>query len=146
MQGTCRVLTEADTSDALALYSELTFGPKDLSRGDFLRVIAHPGTTVFGLDLDGALAAMMTLHVLPNVTWSGRPYALIENVVTRSDLQGRGHGKHLMRDVCASAWAQGVFKIMLLTGQKRGATGFYEACGFSSEDKTAMVIRAPDAV
>ena len=33
--------------------------------------------------------------------------------------------------------------LMLLTGQRRGAKGFYESVGFSSEDKFAMVMRKP---
>ena len=32
---------------------------------------------------------------------------------------------------------------MLLTGQKRGATGFYEAVGFNREDKTGLTLRFP---
>lgn len=138
-------LVRDDTTAALALYAELTFGPKALAAKDFHKVLDLPGTFVFGAKKAGALQAMLTLHILPNVTWGGRPYALIENVVTAASCQRRGIGAALMEKACDFSWKHGVYKIMLLTGSKRNATGFYEACGFSPEDKHAMVKRAPDA-
>lgn len=86
---------------------------------------------------------MLTLHLLPNVTWDARPYGLIENVVTVQSHRRRGIGKALMQYSLATAWAAGAFKVMLMTGKKRDAKGFYEAAGFSAEDKLAMVIRRP---
>ncbi|MEO1641132.1 MAG: GNAT family N-acetyltransferase [Pseudomonadota bacterium] len=136
-----RPLTAADTDDALRLYNELTFGPKTNDRAGFASVLAHPGTRVFGALDKGRVVAMLTLHVLPNVTWDARPYALIENVISAKSHRKRGIGKRLMQHAIAAAWASDCFKVMLMTGKKRGARGFYEAAGFSSEDKTAMVIR-----
>ncbi|MGJ8626604.1 MAG: GNAT family N-acetyltransferase [Sulfitobacter sp.] len=136
-----RTLGHADAANALVLYNELTVGPPADDAGVFASVINHPGTSVFGAFLDDKLVSMLTLHLLPNVLWQGRPYALIENVVTLRAFQKRGFGRTVMQTAIAAAWAADAYKIMLMTGQKRGAKGFYEAVGFSSEDKFAMVIR-----
>ena len=137
-----RALTPADWAAARALYADLTLGPTAFSEADFRAVLDHPGTTIFGAAAPD-LVAMCTLHVLPNVTWSGRPYALIENVVTGAAHRGQGFGRAVLGAATDHAWTAGAYKIMLLTGQKRGAAGFYEACGFSTEDKYAMVMRRP---
>ena len=138
-----RPLTKADAVNALALYSELTLGPPTEDPAAFQAVLNHPGTTVFGAQVNEQLAAMVTLHVLPNVTWNARPYALIENVITSSAYRRRGLGRDVMQHAIQTAWKADCYKVMLMTGQKRGATGFYQAVGFSSEDKFAMVIRRP---
>lgn len=136
-----RPLGGEDTEASLRLYMSLTKGPKDLSAQAFHEVLAHPGTTVFGAEGAGSILGMVTLHILPNVTWGARPYALIENVVTHPEYRHRGIGRAVMQTAVDHARASNVYKIMLMTGQARGAKGFYEACGFSSEDKFAMVLR-----
>lgn len=138
-----RLLGQTDASAALALYNELTFGPKSQDAEAFQTVLRHPGTTIYGAFDGNGLVAMLTLHLLPNVTWGARPYALVENVITTATHRKRGIGKQLMQHAVAQAWAADAFKIMLMTGKKRNAAGFYEAVGFRAEDKTAMVIRRP---
>lgn len=136
-----RPLTAADADQALILYNELTVGPPADSAGPFLQVLDHDGTQVLGAFDGKTLAAMVTLHLLPNAVWGGRPYALIENVVTRSSLRRQGFGRLAMQAAIDAAWAADGYKIMLMTGVGRDATGFYEAMGFSGTDKTAMVLR-----
>lgn len=140
-----RERTQADTDEALALYRELTFGPPPDDPDAFRQVLEHPGTKVFGAELAGRIRSMATLHLLPNVTWSARPYGLIENVVTARAYHHRGLGRAVLRAAVDAAWAAEAYKVMLMTGQKRGVKGFYEAVGFSSEEKHAMVIRRPQA-
>lgn len=136
-----RLLTREDADQALILYNELTVGPPADDPAAFYVVLDHPGTGVFGAFSGNDLAAMVTLHLLPNVLWSGRPYGLIENVVTRRNFQRQGFGRLAMQAAIDAAWDTGAYKLMLMTGQKRGATGFYEAVGFTGRDKFAMVLR-----
>ena len=84
---------------------------------------------------------MATLHLLPNMTYGGRPYGLVENVVTLSAMQGQGLGRAVMEAVIAAAWEADAYKIMLLTGKEAGAKGFYYKLGFSNEQKFGMMLR-----
>ena len=138
-----RPLTPQDAEALIALYNELTLGPETARMHDVLAVMTHPGTTIYGAVAEGRVLGMATLHILPNVTWDGRPYALIENVATTESWRKRGIGRQGMQAAIDHAWQQNAYKIMLMTGQKRGARGFYEALGFDCEDKFGMVLRRP---
>ncbi len=148
-QALYRPLIAADYPDALCLYKELVGtipvpeGNKGAAR--FADILQHPGTTIWGAELDGGIASMATLHILPNMTFSARPYCLVENVVTLRALQGRGLARGVMDSVRQAAWAAGAYKIMLLTGKSLGAKGFYEKLGFSDDQKYGMMIRRAPA-
>ena len=137
-----RRLTPHDFAGAQVLYAELMGPSAALADAvQFGAVLDHPGTVLWGADADDVLAAMVTLHLLPNMTWGGRPYALIENVVTATAHRGTGLGAQVMRAAINAAWQADAYKIMLLTGQQAGATGFYERLGFRKDDKFGMTLR-----
>jgi GNAT superfamily N-acetyltransferase len=136
-----RPLTLAEADQALILYNELTNGPPARAVAPFKRVLEHPDTWVIGAFEGETLAAMVTLHLLPNALWEGRPYGLIENVVTRQGFRRRGFGRAAMEGAIARAAAADAHKIMLMTGTARGARGFYAALGFTDQEKIAMVLR-----
>jgi GNAT superfamily N-acetyltransferase len=108
------------------------------------QVLTHPGTSILVAG-DGPLFGAVTLHVLPNLTYGGRPYALIENVITDQNHRGRGIGRNLMNAAIDAARDQRAYKVMLLTGQARAAVTFYEKLGFSADEKTGMILRLEDA-
>ena len=137
-----------DFESAVALYKDygnpipVAHGVDGLAR--WTAIVTHPGTTVHVAALDGRLVAAATLHILPNMTYGGRPYAFIENVITARDQRGKGIGHQVMEKAIETAWAADVYKIMLLTGQDRadGAVRrFYEKLGFSAEEKHGMTLR-----
>jgi len=136
-----RRLTKDDWPDAEALYTELTKSGSVAGRDQFLAVLAHDGTEVFGYIKGDKVVSMVTLHVLPNMTYGGRPYALIENVVTAKAMQKRGYGRATIEAAVAWARQTGCYKLMLLAGRGRTAKGFYDAVGFSADDKWGMTIR-----
>ena len=79
--------------------------------------------------------------MIPNLTRSGSPYALIENVVTHMGHRTQGHGRHILHDATTAAWTAGCYKVMLMTGSTNPAThAFYRAAGFETT-KTAYQIR-----
>ena len=144
-----RPLAAADYPDALFLCKELV-GTIAVPDGDagaarFSVVLQHSGTTVWGAQVNDHIASMATLHILPNMTYSARPYCLVENVVTLRALQGRELARGVMDSVRQAAWAAGAYKIMLLTGKSLGAKGFYEKLGFSDDQKYGMMIRRAPA-
>ena len=76
-----RPLTENDWPAAAALYAQLnTKAPMNAvyaAKAQFAKVLSHSGTTIFGALSGDQVKAMVTLHLLPNVTYGGRPYGLI---------------------------------------------------------------------
>ena len=138
-----RALQAEDAQAACALYLELTRSGQVADAAQFAQVLAHPGTTVMGAFEHSDLAGMATLHMLPNMTYGGQPYGLIENVVTARSHQRKGVGRLVLMRLIDMAWQADAYKVMLLTGQARGAQGFYRKVGFDDTDKHGMVVRRP---
>jgi GNAT superfamily N-acetyltransferase len=135
-----------DFDDMLALYRQLHPHDPEVEDGSdeaaFERILASPGLRLFVLELDGALVATTYLNVIPNLTRSASPYAVIENVVAEEALRSNGLGKQIMDSTLEVAWSAGRYKAMLMTGSRRPSThAFYRACGFSPDAKTAYLAR-----
>jgi len=137
----CRALIDSDFAVAQALYYALVGKEPVANKTQFEAIIRHSGTQIIGCEAGGKVASMATLHLLPNMTNGGRPYGLVENVVTLAAMQGHGFGRAVMEAVIAAAWAANAYKIMLLTGKAAGARGFYKKLGFSDEHKHGMMLR-----
>ncbi len=109
--------------------------------GLWQRISTDPQLHYLGADVSGTLVSTCTLAILPNLTRSARPYGLIENVVTHPAFRGQGIATSLLRFALQLAcWAQGCYKVMLLTGRKDPATlRFYEQAGFQAGVKTGFI-------
>jgi GNAT superfamily N-acetyltransferase len=141
----CRPLTAADLPGLLALYRHLVPDDPPLTTASALdrwqQLKSLPGSDIFLGLLAGEPVTTCTLVVIPNLTRGGRPYALIENVVTRTDQRRQGYAGAVMRAAIAAGRAAGCYKIMLLTGSRRPETlRFYESLGFA-RSKTGFEIR-----
>lgn len=162
-----RLASETDYTAAVELYAEFGGAVPGISGEEGLAqwraLLAHSGTSVIVAEDQGdeatvvcknsracisdscaPICAIVTLHVLPNMTYLGRPYALIENVITSQAYRGQGLGRQVLERAIDMAWDANAYKIMLLTGKDRkdgGAKGFYESLGFSDEDKYGMTLR-----
>jgi len=108
----------------------------------FDSILATTGLHLFLLELNGVVVATTYLNVIPNVTRSASPYAIIENVIVEESQRGSGLGKKIMASTLRAAWDAGCYKVMLLTGSQDPAThAFYKACGLTSGTKTAYIAR-----
>ena len=141
-----RVATRADLAGVLALYR--AFRSHDpafdaAAAGPAWEAMERSGVmTVVVADVEGVLAATCTLVVVPNLTWGGRPYAVIENVATDAGYRRRGLGRAVLAFACARAWDFGCYKVSLSTGSKEAGTlAFYEGAGFVRGGKTFFEIR-----
>lgn len=137
-----------DLAQIIRLYRQLN--PDDPVLDDdsaaavFRQILGSPGLHLFVLELDGAVVASTYLNVIPNLSRSASPYAVIENVVVEESRRGTGLGRQIMTDTLQAAWDAGCYKAMLMTGSRNPAThGFYRACGFSPDVKTAYLARPP---
>lgn len=89
---------------------------------------------------DDRIVSSCVYVVIPNLTRGVRPYAFVENVVTRQDARGRGHATTCLDRARELAMAAGCYKMMLLTGSKEPSTlDFYRHAGYNSADKTAFI-------
>jgi len=139
-----REAREDDFGEVLRLYRQLQPGDPILSDGRdfeaFRTILDREGLTIFVLEDGNAIRSTCYLNVIPNLTRSARPYAVIENVVTDSDHRGKGFGKRVLIHALDAAWKAGCYKAMLQTGSKRESThAFYRSCGFSGTDKHGYV-------
>ncbi|MEM6933965.1 MAG: GNAT family N-acetyltransferase [Pseudomonadota bacterium] len=136
-----------DGPSAIKLYRELVGDTVQVADGPlgakrWAAVVTHSGTSVFVAD-DPAkgVHGMVTLHVLPNVSFAGQSYALIENVVIGKEHRGKGVGRALMDEAIRTAWRSDCHHIMLLTGHDMDARGFYEKLGFEADSRDGMILR-----
>ncbi len=141
-----REVIEAELPALLHLYTHLNPNdpplPLDEAADIWTPMVRDPNRCVYGAYGEGELIAMCELIVIPNLTRGGRPYALIENVVTHSDHRRCGYGAAILKHALEAAWKRGCYKVMLLTGSKNEATlRFYENAGFRRGDKTGFVAR-----
>jgi GNAT superfamily N-acetyltransferase len=141
-----RVARAGDYFGVLGLYRQLHPGDPVLSDGSdlvaFEQILSSPLLHLFVLERDGAVVATTYLNVIPNMTRSASPYAVVENVVVEESLRGRGLGKEIMAGTLRAAWDAGCYKVMLMTGSRRESThAFYRSCGFSTDLKTGFTAR-----
>jgi GNAT superfamily N-acetyltransferase len=134
----------SDLAGVIRLYRQLHPEDDPLADGSdvavFSQIADAPGLRLFVLVRESAVVATAYLNVIPNLTRSASPYAVIENVVVDESLRRTGLGKRIMAATLQAAWEAGCYKAMLMTGSRNPAThGFYQACGFSADAKTAYV-------
>ncbi|NTF08086.1 GNAT family N-acetyltransferase [Agrobacterium rubi] len=144
---TIRAAARGDLEHLAILYAELNAHDEVLEPHSaaqiYEQVLAHPGLTIFVAAHNERAIATATLVVVPNFTRGGRPYAVIENVVTLKDFRGQGLGRSVVKHAIAAAWDASCYKVMLLTGRTDPAVHrFYEGCGFI-QNKTGFQIRNP---
>ena len=146
MSITIREIADAELSALLSLYAHLHPDgerlPPDEAAPLWETLRRAPNQHHLGAYQDGSLVSACTLVVVPNLTRGGRPYGLIENVVTHPDFRRRGLGTAVLEHALRAAWERGCYKVMLLTGSKNEATlRFYEQAGFERGVKTGFVAR-----
>lgn len=105
--------------------------PTDETLRKIFSEIESTGGCVLGAFDKTQLVGTSTVNLCPNLSWSGRPYAVIENVIVDSKFRGQGIGKNLLRKAQEIAQESGCYKIAVMTGSRRYETlKFYEAAGF----------------
>jgi GNAT superfamily N-acetyltransferase len=144
-----RELKAPEMEDLLALYTDLH--KKDDPQPDpatltatWQEMVGNPALHCLGCFVDDVLVASCVLCIVPNMSRGCRPYALIENVVTKLEHRRRGYGRQVVEYAVQKAWQAGCYKVMLLSGRRsEGVIRFYESIGFDRKAKQAFVITAP---
>jgi len=111
-------------------------------REKIARFAANPQYHLLVGEIENRVVSTVTIIIIENLTNNQRSYALIENVVTHENYQGKHYATALMHKAEEIAASANCYKIMLLTGSKKASTlRFYENCGYSMNDKTAFYKR-----
>ncbi|MDR2088104.1 MAG: GNAT family N-acetyltransferase [Clostridiales Family XIII bacterium] len=139
-----REAAQGDLMPLLDLYRHLHDNPMPAA-GEALdalwrRILADENHRILLGLADGGIVSSCVLLIVPNLTRGQRPYALVENVVTRADRRGRGYATRLLAFAGELAERENCYKIMLMTGSKDASVlGFYERAGYNRQDKTAFI-------
>jgi GNAT superfamily N-acetyltransferase len=148
MTAEARLMRRDELDGLLALYRELH--PEDPAADEgrqrrlWDEICGDGGLFYIVVDADGEIVASCTLAVVKNLTRGLRPYAVIENVITRKDMRRRGYGTMALHRAIDIARERGCYKVMLLSGAKDEATlRFYEDAGFARGAKAGFVVRLP---
>lgn len=140
-------IREASTDDLLPLlhlYTHLHGEGVPAIDDDIIRVWGNitrdPNHHVLVMPHDGEIVSSCVLIVIPNMSRSQRPYALIENMVTHPGCRKKGYATAMLNAARDIAAANRCYKIMLMTGSKEESTlRFYEKAGYNRHDKTAFI-------
>ena len=145
-----RNIKKNEMDDLLSLYIHLHRQDAPLPEKSKLdsiwkEITENPLLHYFVVEYKDKLVSSCTLSIIPNLTRGGRPYGLIENVVTHTDYRRGGFGTSILKYALEVAWENECYKVMLLTGSKDPAIHqFYENMGFKMGIKTGFVVNALD--
>ena len=137
-----RPLPARDLPLAMLLINELELHLiKQLSANDVRSIyskINAAGGTVFGAYRGSKMIGTCTLNVCANLSWSGRSYGIVENIIVTKDERGKGIGRSLLLFARRTAESKNCYKVTVMTRLKDPETGsFYRSAGFS-EDKAGF--------
>jgi GNAT superfamily N-acetyltransferase len=139
-----RTATENDLPRILELYLQLSIPPVewdsldnqvlDTHKQAFSEITAMPGCEVIVAEEDGQVIGTSMLTIVPNLTHSGKPWIIVENVVVDSKYRRTGAGKLLMEYIKSKALEAGCCKIQLMSDKRRTeeAHKFYKAIGYNA--------------
>ena len=82
------------------------------------RIISDKDHHIIVAEEDGKIISSCVCVIIPNLTHSQRPYALVENVVTDGAYRGKGYATKCLNFAKEIALKNNCYKLMLLTGAK----------------------------
>lgn len=145
MASNVRLTKFEELDDLLGLYRQLNPEDPDLKKeGNIIElwkeILNDHSLYYFGLEKDGKIVSSCTLAVIKSLTRGGKPYGLIEYVITDSRYRKRGYGTVIINKAVEVAKEKNCYKVMLLTGRKEESTlRFYEQAGFERGIKTGFI-------
>jgi len=124
------------------LYKHLNPDDPDLKGTDYINklweeIFSDPNRYYIVVEEESCI-----LIIINNLTRSGRPFGLIENVVTNKEYRKKGYGTAILHKAVEIAKENNCYKVVLLTGRKEESVlRFYERAGFEKGIKTGFIMR-----
>lgn len=141
-----RFAAARDLQGVLALYKELRPHDPELvseqAEARWRELLAQSHIRVVVAESEGKLASTCMIALMTNLASGGRPFGVIEHVVTLPQFRGRGLARATLQHALDYAWSQSCCKVILLSGMQRGeAHALYESMGFSGDIERGFVIK-----
>ena len=131
-----REAASTDIEALLGLYELLEFKPAlslslKAARVRFEKYKGYPNYRIYVAELGEVIVGTFALIIIDSVAHSGKPFAVVEDVVVSQDSQGRGIGRRMMEFAMCRCKELGCYKLTLSSHLKRQkAHSFYESLGF----------------
>ncbi|CCO46213.1 putative Acyl-CoA N-acyltransferase [Vibrio nigripulchritudo SOn1] len=143
-----RIANKDDLTGILRLYKELRGNDPDVTEEELSETWTamqnNPHTTLVVAEVDGHLASTCQLGLVPTVTNAGKPFGIIEHVITSENFRRRGLSQKVLEKALELAWELDCYQVVLLSGETRfSAHRLYEKVGFQSGIEKGFVIKAP---
>lgn len=139
-------LREAQATDLLELlhlFSEM-YG-KEVEQTDektiqiWNRMITDPFYHIIVAEDEGKIVSTCSCIIIQSLTYEHRPYAVVDNIVTRSEYRAQGLATACLQEAHRIAESAGCFRMMLATASKLESTyRFYEKLGYDRDEMTAF--------
>lgn len=138
-----RLATEEDIPRILGLYHELTIhlsqvemsrspSPDDV-REVFAEICADPRHELSVAEEGGEVLGTVVLLIVPNLSHSATPWAIVENLIVGEKYRREGYGRMLLEHVIARAEEKGCHRIELCSDLRRKeAHQLYSSVGFEA--------------
>lgn len=137
-----RLARATDFEGLRELYRELRPTDPAISPSALERVLADPGLSLVVCESARRLAATCMLAVVQNLAQGGRPFGVIEHVVTLPEFRRQGLARAALAHALELAWAKGCYKVVLLSGAERAqAHRLYESVGFRGDLERGFVAK-----
>lgn len=141
-----RTAHKDDLQRLLALYQQLNpeEEPIDLERAYPVWDAAEKSNaTKYFIAIDGAkIVSTCNITLILNLTRNGKPFAIIENVITDNGYRRQGIGRKVIENAIQYAKEHNCYKVVLLSSAKRTESHkFYESIGFNGNSKKGFEIR-----
>lgn len=135
-----RPVAPADLPELLRLYGQLAEeraearpADEDTAARIFAEVQADRRRELLVAVRNGRVLGTADVVIVPNLTHSGKPWAIVENVAVDEAHRRHGVGRRLMVEIERRVKQAGCYKIQLLSRKHRQeAHAFYETLGFEA--------------
>jgi len=102
-------------------------------RGIYSKIVAAGGA-VLGAYRGEKIVGTCTLNVCANLSWSGRPYGIVENIIVTRSERNKGIGKSLLLFARRMAESKNCYKVALMAEQIGPENAsFFRAAGFTDD-------------
>ena len=138
-----RPAADKDIPRILELYDELSIQlsqieqarnlTPDDARKVFADICADPRHELFVLEDQGEVVGTVVLLIVPNLSHSATPWALVENLVVSEKYRRRGFGRMLLEHSVFRARDKGCHRVELMSDKRREeAHELYGSIGFEA--------------